>query len=462
MENIKVSEKDTYAILITTVVSIVMCILLKVSLFYGFVLSIVFSIYKLVKIGFSFSYIKKIIIAGISECKMMYMLILLIGANISVWLSSGVVPSMMYYGFEYMKGVNFLFASFIITSVMAIFMGTAVGTISTIGIALIGVGKGFGVPSHILLGAIVSGAFIADKISPISGLLNLTLTTVKKSYRETIKSMLITLIPTYIITASIYYFIGKRYDLILDSSILHNYKLIISNEYFISPYLLILPVLVLIMSVSGRKITTCISVGLIGGIAFSLIFQNVSLYNIIQYILFGYKANTASGELNKILMSGGVFSMIEVVLIVIGAITLNSIFEGASLIRSLVDDVIANIKSKGELVLKTGIISSILTVVTCDQTVGIILPARLIKDKYDKLDVDYSILARTISDTGTIIAPLMPWNVNGLIILAISGVSALSYAPYALFCYICPVISVIVSHEFKWLNPKMNLLEQTK
>lgn len=462
MEDLKVLEKDTYSILTITLISIIACIFLDISLFWGFLLSITFSIYKLVKIGFSLKFLKDIIIDGIRECKMLYILILLIGANISVWLSSGVVPSMMYYGFEYMNGVNFLFASFIITSIMSIFMGTAVGTISTIGIALIGVGKGFGLPAHILLGAIVSGAFIADKISPISGLLNLTLTTVKRSYKETIKSMFTTLIPTYIITGAIYYFIGNRYDLISNSSILDNYKSIISDSYFISPYLLVLPVLVLIMSVLGGKIIKCISVGLIGGVFFSLFFQHVSLLNIIDFILFGYKANTASGEINKILISGGVFSMIEVVSIVISAISLNSIFEGTSLIKPLVNSAVANIKSKGELVLKTGIISSILTIVTCDQTVGIIVPARMIKDKYEELEVDERILARTISDTGTIIAPLMPWNVNGLIILVISGISALKYAPYAIFCYICPVVSIIISYEFKWLRPEKNLLEQTK
>ncbi len=449
MRAIKVSTKNTYIILCITVMSIGICIVLNRSLLWAFFVSIIFSLFMFVRIGFSFNELKHMVIKGVKECKNLYILILLIGATVSIWLSSGVVPTMMYYGFEYMKGMNFLFATFIITSSISVFMGTAVGTISTIGVALLGIGKGFGLPTHVLLGSIISGAFIADKISPISGLLNLTLSTTRRSYKETIKCMLVTLVPAYFITGCIYYFIGRNYGLTGSTSNLEAYKLAIHSGYFITPFLLILPIMVVGMSVMGVKIIKCIFMGLVGGIIFSIGLQHISLSHLFHIILFGYKASTSSYELNKILISGGVFSMLEVVLIVMGAIILNSIFEGTSLTKPLIDKVIKGVKSKGELILKTGIISSVLTIVTCDQTVGIILPAKMIKNKYNEMKIEQTILARTISDTGTIIAPLMPWNVNGLIIYAISGISAVYYAPYAILCYICPIISILMSYEFK-------------
>lgn len=444
-----ISKKATYIVLITSVAFILSCILLKISLFYGFLASIVLSFYIFTNKGFKSRNLFNMMLSGLIECKMIFVLLLLIAATISIWLSSGIVPTMIYYGFEYMEGMNFLFAAFIITSIISIFMGTAFGTISTIGIALLGLGKGFEIPAPILLGTIISGAFIADKISPLSALLNLTLTSTKTSYRGTMKSMAVTLVPTYILSAMFYFFIGKRYAMSTDVSNLDSYKTAIQEGFFISPLLLLLPVIILIMSVIGIKIIPTITFGLFGGIIISATLQGLEIINILDVIFWGYRGATASTELNKILVSGGIVSMIEVILIVMGVVALNSLFEGTGIIQPIIDNMINNVKSKEQLIFKTGLISSILTIVSCDQTVGIILPGRLLREKYDELDVRHSILARTISDTGTIIAPLMPWNVNALFIAIISGISATAYAPYAVLCYISPVITVAFTLLYK-------------
>lgn len=367
----------------------------------------------------------------------------------SIWLSSGTVPAMIYYGLDYMQGVNFLFASFVITSIISVFMGTAVGTISTIGLALLGIGKGFEIPPPILLGTIISGAYIADKVSPISGLLNLTLTTTNTTYRNTTKRMMVTFIPIYIISAMFYYILGMGYDAAVDSSNLYMFQQAIQEGFYISPYLLLLPMIVLVLSFSGVDTIRAISAGLIGGIIVSFSFQGMDIVGIIKAIFLGYKGTTPTAELNEILISGGIVSMIEVILIVMGAIALSSLFEGTGIIKPVIDNVMSNVKTKGNLIFKTGMISGMLTVITCDQTVGIVIPGRLLKDKYHELDVDNTLLARTISDTGTIIAPLMPWNVNGLIIFIITGITVLHSAPYAVLCYISPIVTFIVSRLIK-------------
>ncbi|MBF8984114.1 sodium:proton antiporter [Lutibacter sp. B2] len=443
----EVSKGDTYIILGMSFVFIIGCILFNISLFLGFLGSIVFSLCVFLKEGFAIKELVRIMFIGLKECKRLYLFILLIGATISIWLSSGVVPTMMYYGFEYMNGMNFLFASFIVTSLISLFMGTAVGTISTVGIALLGVGKGFGIPIPILLGVIISSAFIADKISPISGLLNLTLSVTKTKYNKVLRSMINTLIPTYLITGLIYYFIGIKYGIGSDLN-LEYYKVAILDGFVVSPYLFLFPVFILSMSVLGLDIILIVFLGLFGGMVVSFVLQNMSVGSILYTMVFGYKVGTASSELNNIFASGGIMSMVEVVLIVMGAIALSSLFEGTGLIKPLIDKVLLNIKTKKQLILSTGLISSLLTIITCDQTVGIVLPARVFKDKYDELGLDQTILARTISDTGTIIAPLMPWNVNALIIYVISGVSAMNYAPYAVLCYICPMVTLIVALSY--------------
>ncbi|MDW8802556.1 Na+/H+ antiporter NhaC family protein [Clostridium sp. A1-XYC3] len=442
MNKNKVSKKNTYIIGVFTLVSIISCVIFRISLFYGFFSSIVLSLSILLKGGFTIEQLLYMIKNSLVECKDLFILILLIGATVPIWFSAGVIPTMMYYGFVYMQGVNLLFMVFIFTSIVSVFMGSAFAVISTVGIAILGVGKVFGIPDYILLGAIVSGAFLADKISPISGLMNLTLITTKTSYRNALSSMSRTLLPGYFFSGAVYFYLGKGYNLVLNSSDLVIMELVLKKSFYISPALLLLPVCMFILCFLGIKIIRAISLVLISGVVIAVTTQKVSLTNIFWSILAGYKGNTELEELNSILLCGGITSIVEILLIIIGAITLSSLFRGTGLIAPLVDRIIARVKSKREMVFKTSIISSILTLI-CDQSVGVILPGELLKNKYRELGIDNATLARTISDTGIIIAPLIPWNVNSLFILMLTGVSATTYAPYAVLCYALPLITVL-------------------
>lgn len=442
MNKNKVSKKNTYIIGVFTLVSIISCVIFRISLFYGFFSSIVLSLSILLKGGFTIEQLLYMIKNSLVECKDLFILILLIGATVPIWFSAGVIPTMMYYGFIYMQGVNLLFMVFIFTSIVSVFMGSAFAVISTVGIAILGVGKVFGIPDYILLGAIVSGAFLADKISPISGLMNLTLITTKTSYRNALLSMSRTLLPGYFFSGAVYFYLGKGYNLVLNSSDLVIMELVLKKSFYISPALLLLPVCMFILCFLGIKIIRAISLVLISGVVIAVTTQKISLANIFWSILAGYKGNTELEELNSILLCGGITSIVEILLIIIGAITLSSLFRGTGLIAPLVDRIIARVKSKWEIVFKTSVISSTLTLI-CDQSVGVILPGELLKNKYRELGIDNATLARTISDTGIIIAPLIPWNVNSLFILMLTGVSATTYAPYAVLCYALPLITVL-------------------
>jgi len=448
MDNKNISKSYTYVMLFFTVVALVSCTVFSLSLYYGFLASIVFCTIIFNSLGFSLRELLDMMKSGIFAAKEIVVLLILIGATIPIWISSGVVPTMMYYGLKYMQGMNFLLAAFIITSIISIFMGTAFGTMSTIGIALLGLGKVFGIPNYILLGAIVSGAFIADKASPISALLNFTLLTTKSNYSDTIKVMLITLIPSYFITCLIYFYIGSKFIKTSSSADIDSLTVAISNGFHISPMLLLIPLLIVILSFIGIKVIKALSVGLMCAVAASIMLQKVSFIKVITVIFTGYKGATNSTQLNKLLVSSSVTSMIGVVLVIMGALVLYSIFQGTGVINPVINTMKAKISSRSELIFKTGLISSLLTIVTCDQTVGVILPGELLRDKYKEFGLNNSILARTISDTGSIIAPIIPWNVNSIFILAIANVSALQYAPYTVLCYIFPIATVVVAFIF--------------
>ncbi|KAB3531783.1 Na+/H+ antiporter NhaC family protein [Alkaliphilus serpentinus] len=445
----EISILQRYLVFAATMLFISLSIAFNISIFIGFLLSIAFTSWVLWKKGFKVRPLLLAIFNGLKECQSLYIFILLIGGTVSLWLSSGVVPAMIYYGLQYMQGFNFLLAAFIITSIAALFMGTAVGTLSTIGIALLGVGRGFGLPPHILLGTIVSGGFLADKLSPISGLMNLTLASTNTKYREALSSMTKTLIPVYVFTAFIYFMIGSKYDTATTIGTVETYQSALQQGFNLSPWLLILPVITIILSVIGLKPLYTICLGMVGGMIVSKIVQALPYRLIFSSMMIGYRGDTPSQELNRILFSGGIASMVEVVFIVAGAIALSTLFEASGLIKPLINRVVACIKSEGELIRKTGLISCFLTIITCDQTVGIVLPGRMFKEKFKELGVNSQVLARTISDTGTIIAPLFPWNVNALIIGMITGISALSYGPYAVLCYIFPIFTVAYSFFIK-------------
>ncbi|HBD64883.1 MAG TPA: sodium:proton antiporter [Clostridiales bacterium] len=420
-------------------------ILLSIPLYIGFLAGIVLTMTVLLKSGYEFRDLLKTIVHSVLEIKNLIIVILFIGATTSIWLSSGVVPSIMYYGFAYIEGVNFLFAAFLIISAVSLFMGTAVGTMSTVGISLSGIGMGLGIPQSLIVGMLVSGAFVADKISPLSGLINLLMTTTEKSYKEIFRSMIVTLIPTIIITAAIYYVIGMKYTS-GDYGNLLLYREAISSGFNTSPFLLVLPVIVLGLSIAGMNSIITFSIGIAVGSVLSIVFQGATIGIILKSILFGYHGNTPSEELNRLLVSGGMISMVEAIFIVITAIVLVQLFEKGNILMPLMEKLIGGINTKMSLIARTGIVSTLLTVATCDQTAGIILPIKVLKNKYKEMDLDLSVLTRTISDTGIIVAPLMPWNINSFLIKPIMGISAAQYAPYAVLCYVCPFVSMFITY----------------
>ncbi len=432
-------------ILVISTVFIICCIVLSFPLYMGFILGIIFTSIVLFKSGFELKLLMNTIFLAIKQVENLSIIILMIGATTSIWLSSGVVQTIMYYGFEQIKGINFLVAAFLIMVAVSVFMGTAVGTISTVGISLLGIGKGLDIPVEIVVGVLVSGGFIADKISPLSGLVNLTMSTVNINYKQYVKGLLVSLIPTIIITAIIYYFIGKNYTF-SDYSQLEFYKTEISKVFNTSLILLILPLTIIVLSVFGLNSVLTIFIGVILGSVLSIIFQDMNLFEVLKAMVFGYHGNTASSELNEMLNSGGMVSMLEVILVVVSGVVLVKLFETGNILLPIMDKLMGKVKTKISLILRTMLVSSLLTIITCDQTTGIILPGSVMQEKYKEFNLDNTVLARIISDSGTIIAPLMAWNVNAFIITPILGVSANDYALYAVLCYICPIITIIVSY----------------
>lgn len=440
------SNKARYLIILINVSLIGLCIIFNISLLYGFCFAISATIVILMRNGFQFKYLFFMIIKGISESSRIVFIILLIGALISIWMASGTVPAMIYYGLDLVMGRNYLFMSYLISLVTAIIMGTPLGTVSTIGIALLAIGKGLSIPIPILLGAIISGAFVGDKISPVSGLMNLTVKACGTDYNRSLKEMLKTLIPIVALSGIIYYLMGLGYKSDITPSTMNMFQSSIQSSFYLNPILLLLPVGIIVLSICGLDILYNMGIGIISGIIISVFLQGIELVEVIKIVFHGFKATTERIELNAILTGGGILSMIELVLIIGGAIVLSSLLDGTNTINPIIDSMLKSVGTKGKLVKKTTFLSAILTLITTDQTVGIIVLGKSMQRKYEELGIDRSILARAIIDTGVSIPPLIPWNITSIIITAITGVAVWDYGIYTVMCYVSPIITIIIGY----------------
>ncbi len=428
--------KDLIAVF-GAILAIGAAILLNVSLLVGFVAAILW-------VAALFYGTKFSLWPEVKKYVQLYGIILLIGASVSAWLISGIVQTFTYYGIRFLHPSFILPLIFLMTAVVGYFMGTAVGTISTLGIAVIGVGVAFGIPAPYLVAAAVSGAFISDKLSPLSGLLNLTIATSGSSYKALVKKMLATILPVVGITTVLYGLLG--FTINARTGVVNERGLIalLETHYVVHPLLFLVPVGIVILALMGRPTLQILLAGVAGGGLIGITVAGHDLLWVLNAIIFGYQDPTGVRQLQGLFRSGGVVGMVEVLFIVMAAIVLAACLEQSGVTTRLIQRYIKPQDKASTLVAKTGILSMVLTILTCDQTVGIVMPLKSVEAHAKDKGLSPEVLARTVSDTGTIIAPLMPWNVNGLIILSVTGISAVAYAPYAFLCWLMPLTLVAV------------------
>ena len=378
---------------------------------------------------------------SIRSCFSIYAMVLLIGINVAMWMSSGLLATIIYYGLNILQAKIFLVTVFIFTGLIAFIMGTGLGTFSTIGMVFIGLSKPLNIPIEMVVGAIVSGAFIADKLSPFSALTQLTLKVSQVSYKDFFKKALKTFLPVVILAIIFYHFIvpsplnEATIDLLSDQALL-------KDSFSIMPILLVMPMILIIFSVLGLdlKINMFITILLLS--LTTLFFQDHSLKEVFSYWIYGYDHPSLTT-----IQGGGILSMIEVIAIVMAAVGISGMVTSEGFLRPLVDKTLKNVHSPIKLVFRTSLLSMFLTTIACDQTIGIVIPGQNLQEAYKNFKLPNTILARTISDSGTIIAPLEFWNVNALIIFSLTQVSALQYGPFAILCYLMPLMTYLVTYR---------------
>ena len=384
------------------------------------------------------------IIGSISESIEALLIICLIGMTVGSWISSGIVPMVIYYGLKFFSPQWFLVSVLFLCSVMSVMTGSSWTTIGTIGVAFMGVGYGLGIPSGITAGAIICGAFFGDKQSPMSDSTNFAAAVAKTDLYKHIKSMAFTNEPAWLVSLVVFFVIGLRYSgKDVDTS---QVRIITDGlaQAFNFNICLLIPLIILIALIVRKfpAIPTMMIAAVMGAV-FTIAFQGTAPQNAFAYMYSGFVGSTGVEVVDQLLTRGGLTSMTSTITLMMISLMLAGVFERTGIMRQLISKVSRITDSRFGLVTTTLISTFVLNYFAADAYLAMLLPANALGNKYDELGIDRSVLSRTMEDGGTVVLPMVPWGTSGIYCATTLGVSVMSYMPYYIMGFATPVFALI-------------------
>ena len=401
---------------------------------------------------------------NISSVATSVIILLLIGAVAGSWMISGVVPTLIYYGMKVITPAIFLFATCVISAVIAVMTGSSWTTIATIGVALVGIGTAQGFDPGWTAGAIISGAYFGDKVSPLSDTTVLASSSSGTPLFTHIRFMMITTVPSFLISVVIFLvasLLHETPDLAMTADFAQDLK----DTFNISPWLLLAPVLTgLLIARKVPAIITLFAASVIAGV-FALIFQPHILAEVAAggevaegglSFMEGFKGllqsyygataiNTGNAALNDLVATRGITGMLNTVFLVIAAGTFGGAMIGSGMLQSLTEALVRFVKRRVTMVtatVGTGIFSNM---ITGDQYLSIILTSSLYKKLYQERGYDPKLLSRSVEDSATVVSVLIPWNSCGMTQATVLKVATLEYLPYCFFNILSPLMSIFIA-----------------
>ncbi len=415
-----------------------------------------------VALGNKWTDIRQSIVKSISSAMPSILILLLIGSLAGTWMLSGVVPTLIYYGLKIFHPSIFLFASVIIGGVVSLATGSSWSTIATMGIALIGIGKTLGISEGVVAGAVISGAYFGDKMSPLSDTTNLAPAMAGTDLFTHIRYMTITTVPAMTLTLIIFLVIGFTYNFDSGISDIETVLNTIDNRFFVSPWLMLVPAsLIFVIVKKVPPLPSLLFGSLMGGI-FAIIFQPHLIrevgtmldpgtqtffkasYLAVMQSVFGPLSITTSNEMvNELLSTGGMEGMLNTIWLILSAMVFGGTMESAGMLKKITRSVIRYANSTGSLVATTIGTSVFFNITASDQYISIVVPGRMFADTYRERGLKPEVLSRTLEDGGTITSVLIPWNTCGATQSRVLGVPTIEYIPFAFFNILSPLFSIL-------------------
>jgi NhaC family Na+:H+ antiporter len=422
------------------------------------------------QLGYTYEEINDSIVRSISSAMAAIIILLTIGSLSGTWLLSGIVPAMIYYGLKILNPTIFLFAAAIVCAIVSVATGSSWSTIATVGIALLGIGQALDLPEGVVAGAIISGAYFGDKMSPLSDTTNLAPAMAGTDLFTHIRYMAYTTVPSLIITLIIFLVWGFTFDTAATQTDSNEVLVALESAFNLTPWLFVVPALVIFMIIKRVPAAPALLVGALLGGLFAVIFQpNVvnqvsgiegdylksSFVAVMNALSTTIHVLTDNAEINDLLTGKGMYGMLNTVWLIICAMIFGGVMESCGLLKRIADEIIRFANSTGSLVTSTAATCLFFNVTASDQYMAIAVPGRMYADTYRKRGLKPEVLSRTLEDSGTVTSVLVPWNTCGATQAGVLGIATVVYAPYTFFCIISPLMTIL----FAYLNIKIRRLD---
>jgi NhaC family Na+:H+ antiporter len=394
------------------------------------------------------------------------LILLMIGSLAGTWMLSGVVPAMIYYGLEVIDPRIFLFASVVVCSIVSVATGSSWTTVATVGVALVGIGQALDVHLGMTIGAIISGAYFGDKISPLSDTTNLASAMAGTELFTHIRYMLWTTVPSICIALAIFLAIGLSSDVSTAGAGAESLSLAIDEKFNLNPLLFLVPLAVIGMVIFKVDALVALFVGTILGAVFAVIFQpNIiaevggdgsyfqqAYIAVINAMSSGFAIESENAAAADLLSAGGMAGMLNTIWLVVCAMSFGGVMEACGLLKRITDPLVDLAKSTGSLVATTVGACLFTNFTASDQYLAIVVPGRMFRETYQDRGLAPENLSRTLEDSGTVTSVLVPWNTccayhTGVLGGAIgaTALNPLIFIPYCLFNIISPLMTILVA-----------------
>lgn len=407
-------------------------------------------------LGYDWQTLEEGIVESIRQAMPAMLIVICVGLLIGSWIAAGTIPMLVYYGLEVLNPNFYLVTASLVCSLVSLFTGTSWGTVGTVGIAFIGIAQGFGIPLGVAAGAIISGAYFGDKISPFSDTTNLAPIAARSNLFDHIRHLLWTTTPAWLIGLVIYFFIGLRFSgNALPQAQIDLLTSTLKESFRFNILLLLPPGIILFAAI--RKLPT-IPFMVIASLLAALLavwFQEIPLPEVLNTMTLGFKADTGLPELDNLLSRGGMMSMMDVTLIGFCAFAFAGIVQRAGMLDVILERLLRIINRTGSLVLATALSCITVAFITGSSFLSIIIPGKLYAPAFSERGLAAKNLSRTTEDSGTVIVPLVPWSMAGVFMAGTLNVPVLEYAPWAFMCYLGVVFAVLYGFSNFAIAPKI-------
>lgn len=393
--------------------------------------------------GFRWDTLQDGILRLLSKGLIAILILLLVGALIGVWILDGTVPLMVAWGLDLLSPQTFLLGAFLLCALFALATGTSFGAIGSAGLALLGVGQAMGYPVGPIVGAIVGGAFLGDKASPVSDTANTAAAITGVNLFRHISSLLYVTVPAAVVSVGIYGIWGANHSGGATPEQVNDIQATLEQNFTLSPFAMLPPLLLIIAAALRVSPLPTLALSLVAGALVAIGIHGASLTEVLTVATSGYTSDTGNELIDGLLSNGGLESMFQTVALIICALTLGGVLERTGTLRVLLAALIRRVRSTGALIAAVLVSCWLMLAGTGNVFVALILPGRAYLPTFVDRGIEPRVLSRTLEDGSTITSPLIPWSLAAIFIVEVLDVPATTYAPYTFFNLLCPLFSIL-------------------